>query len=433
MAAQINGQLEFGAPAALSYEPISMPDLRQQWIDHHEHVRRSSVATIRRYRAATEHLLTFVAKNCSIRHVCEFHPRQAMEFVHYLRTTRVAPNGHRKARKRPMLDTGIKYILETCCSLFNYAHKNRHLSPYAENPFRTIEISRIPVETFRPVIVFQEEQECSFLQACDDWPFPVFLTLLLTGMRAGELAHLLLPDDLDLESGWLYVRNKPHLGWQIKTRKERDIPLAPVLNNVLRRVTAGRSTGPVFRQRRFSQGYEGTISNVSITSLQRELALRIRRREAAGGGSISRAEHLEACGTIWRDLGIVDNDSIRKEFLRVTKDIGMGEITAPKTLRHKFATILQDANVDPLIRNELMGHVPAGLSAPGASLAMTAVYTHTRPQTKRRQLENAFANRKVIQYAEHWLLARLQSPRISANVAEGATPSEQALLDVSIS
>ena len=55
MAAQINGQLEVGAPAALSYEPISVPDLRQQWLDHHEHVRRSSVATIKRYRAATEH------------------------------------------------------------------------------------------------------------------------------------------------------------------------------------------------------------------------------------------------------------------------------------------------------------------------------------------------------------------------------------------
>ena len=188
MAAQINGQLEVGAPAALSYEPISVPDLRQRWLDHHEHVRRSSVATIKRYRVATEHLLTFVAKNCSIRHVCEFHARQAMEFVRYLRTIKIAPNGHPKARKRPMLDTGVKYILETCCSLFNYAHRNRHLSPYAENPFRTIEVSRMPVETFRPVVVFTEDQECKFLKTCDDWQFPLFLTLLLTGLRRASCA-----------------------------------------------------------------------------------------------------------------------------------------------------------------------------------------------------------------------------------------------------
>ena len=37
------------------------------------------------------------------------------------------------------------------------------------------------------------------------------------------------------------------------------------------------------------------------------------------------------------------------------------EVTAPKTLRHTFATILQDGNVDPLIRNELMGHAYAHL------------------------------------------------------------------------
>jgi hypothetical protein len=68
MAAQINGQLEVGAPAALSYEPISIPDLRQRWLDHHEHVRRSSLQTIRRYRAATEHLVSFVEKSCPMRH-----------------------------------------------------------------------------------------------------------------------------------------------------------------------------------------------------------------------------------------------------------------------------------------------------------------------------------------------------------------------------
>ncbi|MGA2499550.1 MAG: hypothetical protein ABSH20_17570 [Tepidisphaeraceae bacterium] len=52
MAAQINGQLETGVCATLSFEPIAIPELRQRWLDHHEHVLRSSVNTIRRYRAA---------------------------------------------------------------------------------------------------------------------------------------------------------------------------------------------------------------------------------------------------------------------------------------------------------------------------------------------------------------------------------------------
>ncbi|HEV3343316.1 MAG TPA: hypothetical protein VG125_23295 [Pirellulales bacterium] len=52
----------------------------------------------------------------------------------YLRGLQVTPNGHEHAKKRPFRDAGIKFILETCCSLFNYAARQRHLSPYAENP-----------------------------------------------------------------------------------------------------------------------------------------------------------------------------------------------------------------------------------------------------------------------------------------------------------
>ena len=57
LAAQINAQLETGAPAVASFEPVSLIDLRQHWLDHHEHVLRSSVTTINRYRTASDHLL----------------------------------------------------------------------------------------------------------------------------------------------------------------------------------------------------------------------------------------------------------------------------------------------------------------------------------------------------------------------------------------
>ena len=87
----------------------------------------------------------------------------------------------------------------------------------------------------------------------------------------------------------------------------------------------------------------------------------------------------------------------------LTKAIGVPEITAPKTLRHSFATILQDANVDPLVRNELMGHVPASFGLSGSSLGMTAIYTHTRPETKRRYMEAAFAERPALEYARERL------------------------------
>jgi integrase len=191
MAAEINGQLEVGAPSALRFEPISIAEVRQRWLDHHEYVRRSSVETIRRYRSATEHLLAFVRGGRPLGRVSDFRPKNAEEFVRYLRGKRVAPNGHPKARQRPLRDAGIKFILETCGSLFNYAARHRHLPPYADNPFRVIDVARMPVEDFRPVVAFSAEQERQFLEACDDWQFPVFLTLLCTGLRPGELVHLI--------------------------------------------------------------------------------------------------------------------------------------------------------------------------------------------------------------------------------------------------
>ena len=73
----------------------------------------------------------------------------------------------------------------------------------------------MPVEDAKPVVAFTAEQERQFLEACDDWQFPIFLTLLALAC-ARRTGASLVPDDLDLESGWLRIRNKPALGWQVK-------------------------------------------------------------------------------------------------------------------------------------------------------------------------------------------------------------------------
>ena len=204
--------------------------------------------TINRYRTATNHLLVFIRSASASDSTSYFRVQHAEEFVRYLRTVQVTPNGHANSRRRPLLDKGIKYILCCCRTMFNYAMKRRHLSPYAENPFSELDLDRIPI------VIFTAEQEQRFLEACDEWRFSVFLTLMMTGLRPGELCHLLLPDDLDLDSGVLNVRNKPKLGWQVKTRSEREIPLVDPLVNVLRLSVGHRTTGPVFLRRRFEDG-----------------------------------------------------------------------------------------------------------------------------------------------------------------------------------
>jgi len=403
MAAQINAQLEAHTFSVFNFESIGIDELQRQWLNHHEQVLRSSLQTIRRYRSATDHLNNFISNKNAARKTSQFQTCHAEQFVCYLRSIKVAPNGHPNSCQRPLLDKGIKYILQCCRSMFNYAVKRRHLSPYAENPFTSLDLDRIPIENSKPVVIFNDEQERDFLQACDDWQFPLFLTLILTGLRPGELVHLLLPDDLDLETGMLYVRNKPQLGWQVKTRNEREIPLIKPLWDVLRIVLSGRVTGSIFRQRRFGNDREPLLSGLTEKQLEKLLHQRIIESELKSADLIDRASKLKTARGIWRDSGALKTDHIRTEYMRLTQKIGLPHFTAPKSLRHLFATNLQDGNVDPLIRSELMGHSTRASNGASHGLGMTATYTHTRPETTRKQLDAALAVRPAVEIAKAWL------------------------------
>ena len=158
----------------------------------------------------------------------------------------------------------------------------------------------------------------------------------------------------------------------------------------------------MFLQRRCGSGHAPPLVNRDLKSLELEL----RRRwtwEETPSEPTTRVALLGSQRPLWRNLGALKEDWLRKEFMQITKSVGWPEITAPKTLRHTFATALQDANVDPLIRNELMGHAPNAVALGGGGLGMTAVYTHTRPATKRQQLEAALVDRPAIRYAEQRL------------------------------
>jgi integrase len=63
VAAQVNAQLHAVAPTLLAFTPVDIPELRRRFLDHHEHVQRSSLATINRYRAATQYLEDFAASS----------------------------------------------------------------------------------------------------------------------------------------------------------------------------------------------------------------------------------------------------------------------------------------------------------------------------------------------------------------------------------
>jgi hypothetical protein len=115
VAAQVNAQLASGAPRLLTFEPIGVPELCRQFLDYHEKVVRSSVGTVRRYRAATQHPDNYVLGQSDPPQAHEVRPGG---FTAYLREIEVAPNGHPNAARRKLRDKGIRFILETCRSLY---------------------------------------------------------------------------------------------------------------------------------------------------------------------------------------------------------------------------------------------------------------------------------------------------------------------------
>jgi len=375
VAAQVNAQLATAAPTLLSFTPIPVGELRRLFLDYHEHVLKSAVATVNRYRTATKHLEDFISGRQRQPMAHEIKPDA---FAAYLRSIEVAPNGHANSAKRKLRDKGIQFILETIRSMYGYASKRRHLPPYAGNPFAELPLDRLKIEDAKPIFVFDAAIELAFFRAASDWAFPIHFMLAKTGLRVGELTHLLI-EELDLDKGWLTVRNKTGLGWRVKTGNERVIPLIAEVVEVLRKVIAGRTAGPVFLREKFE--LDGCKS---LKLDQRGLEAECQRRQSTSGNA-TRSELLQVSRTVWRDAGAIKADSVRTSFLRVCAAIGLPHATCPKSWRHTFATLLQDANVDPLVRQITLGHKPSN----GGVLGMTANYTHTRPETQRQQIEAA--------------------------------------------
>lgn len=391
-AAHVNAQLATAAPTLFGFKPIAIADLRAAFLREHESVRRSSLATISRYSAATQHLVDFSPKT-------KAHQVSASAFAEFLRNRIVSPNGHKNSPRRPLRDKGVQYILEVCRSLYAFAHRQRHLPPYSTNPFADLRVDLMRIDDAKPIFVFDSVTEAAFLSAARGWEFALQFTLAKTGLRPGELCHLLI-EEVDLKEGWLHVRNRPELGWTIKTRLERSVPLIDDIRQVIVRTVGERKRGLVFIRPCYQQ------SNNPCTEYGREhlakITLQRIHAEFQRDGQVpTRLVKAKIARTVWRDAGALDPDQVRVSFLRVCKRCGFPQATCVKSWRHTFATLLQDANVDPLIRQVTLGHKTTSGTP---SLGMTEVYTHTRPETQKREITRALNQwPKSLALARKWL------------------------------
>jgi integrase len=176
------------------------------------------------------------------------------------------------------------------------------------------------------------------------------------------------------------------LGWSIKTGRERQVPLVPELAALLRHVIGPRKNGPVFLQGRFWGSDVAPVLAGTRRALGRAAAERLAAARDQSGRPPTRREEAQVLAKIWRDAGATDEDRVRSSFIRIARRAGL-EASCPKSWRHTFATLLQQANVEVLVRQITLGHKPA--SPEDSVLGMTAHYTHTTPELVRSEIERA--------------------------------------------
>lgn len=175
-------------------------------------------------------------------------------------------------------------------------------------------------------------------------------------------------------------------GCRVKTRRERQVPLLPEVCSVLRRVIGDRTAGPLF-QRPGSLAVRQRWQTAGLTKLIRAVEQAIAAAERQANRPLARTEIARLQRQVWRDAGALRIDQVRNSFIAVAQSCGLDGATCPKSWRHTFATLLQEGNVDPLIRQLTMGHAPS--FGPESALGMTAMYTHTRWSTQQREIARA--------------------------------------------
>lgn len=133
--------------------------------------------------------------------------------------------GRKRLRTKVTART-VNYELRTLYTFLQWAVRQNLL---VVNPATGIERFRVPKRALPKFMTSDELRQ--FFEAADDEERRLFMTILLSGMRRGEVEYLTW-SDVSFELGVIFIREKPDLDWQPKT-DERVIPMSPVLLTVV--------------------------------------------------------------------------------------------------------------------------------------------------------------------------------------------------------
>jgi len=148
---------------------------------------------------------------------------------------------------RPVSPATVNFEVTVLKTFFYYLIRERGIT--MENPCARSKPLRAERERLkRRPPTYTETETDSILAACNEVDRAIFATLLLTGLRKGELGHLAW-SDVDLQGATLRITAKD--GFAPKDYEEREIPLPPDLVRILRKLS--RDSDWVFSSRNGSR------------------------------------------------------------------------------------------------------------------------------------------------------------------------------------
>jgi integrase len=198
--------------------------------------------------------------------------------------------GRRALRARVSLRT-VNYELSVLFTFFHWAVKRNQLFL---NPAQTVERFRIPKRAMPKFMTTEDLKK--FFTVCDDGDRRLFMAILLTGMRKGEVENLCW-SDISFELGVIFIQEKPELNWKPKT-DERLVPITAPLLGILREQYAHRlSDLLVFPN---SRGNRDTDILERLKRLCRKAGIRLSTVHALRH---SFGAHLRMAGASLADIG----------------------------------------------------------------------------------------------------------------------------------
>ncbi len=282
----------------LERKEVPLEEFIQQFLTYSQANNRQS--TTNRYKGAMGVFLRFIKEKTQVKRLSDLTTDIIEQFKAWRKSIPVARNGgDPKKVKAEHVSRGAKsytvnFEVMTIKTMLNLAVKWKYLE---KSPAQGVKDLKTDDSKRRR---FLTDIECEWLlQGCSREDYPIFFTLLNTGMRRAELTNLEW-SDIDFENGIIKIQRKAN--WLPKTG-EREIPMNEELKTLLDKLPKR--------------------GNYIFTS--------------AIGGKMK-------------------EDTIRQKLVRIAKNAGIPNLTEVHALRHTFASRLIQRGVDLPSVQKLLGH-----------------------------------------------------------------------------